>query len=78
MKPHIKVCCISSINEAETAIEFGASAIGLVGRMPSGPGVITDELIYEIARSVPRAIATFLLTSETAADAIRGGCTTGH
>ena len=38
--------------------------------MPSGPGVITDELILEIARSIPPPIASFLLTSETASDAI--------
>jgi phosphoribosylanthranilate isomerase len=70
MKPRIKICCISSLDEAKTAIEFGASAIGLVGRMPSGPGVIPDELIYEIARSAPPPIATFLLTSETGSDEI--------
>ncbi len=65
MKPRVKVCCISSIEEAQTAIQFGASAIGLVGKMPSGPGVINDKLIYEIARNVPPPIGTFLLTSET-------------
>jgi len=70
MFPKIKICCISSITEAITAIQFGASAIGLVGKMPSGPGVISDELIYEIARTVPPPIATFLLTSETSAEAI--------
>jgi phosphoribosylanthranilate isomerase len=47
------------------AIEYGASAIGLVARMPSGPGPISDELIRLIAKSVPPPIATFLLTSET-------------
>lgn len=47
------------------AISFGASALGLVGHMPSGPGIITDELIYEIARLVPPPVGTFLLTSET-------------
>jgi phosphoribosylanthranilate isomerase len=47
------------------AIDHGASAIGLVGRMPSGPGIITDELIYEIACQVPPPVGTFLLTSET-------------
>lgn len=47
------------------AIEAGASALGLVGPMPSGPGVIPDELISEIARSTPPPIATFLLTSAT-------------
>jgi phosphoribosylanthranilate isomerase len=67
MKPRIKICCISSIDEACTAISFGASALGLVGNMPSGPGVISDELIWEIAQAVPPPIGTFLLTSETAA-----------
>lgn len=64
-KPRIKICCISSIEEAKTAIEFGASALGLVGQMPSGPGVISDAEIFEIAKSVPPPIATFLLTSKT-------------
>jgi phosphoribosylanthranilate isomerase len=31
--------------------------------MPSGPGVISDERIAEIAATVPPAIGTFLLTS---------------
>jgi len=52
------------------AVAHGASAIGLVARMPSGPGPIEDDLIQQIAKSVPPPIATFLLTSETMADAI--------
>lgn len=64
-KVRVKICCISSTEEAKTAIEFGASALGLVGKMPSGPGVIDDNLIARIARSVPPAVSTFLLTSET-------------
>ena len=64
-KPRVKICCISSVDEARLAIEYGASALGLVGRMPSGPGVIDDKLIYQIARIVPPPISTFLLTSET-------------
>lgn len=52
------------------AISFGASALGLVGEMPSGPGVINDELIKEIAETVPPPISTFLLTSRTDAKAI--------
>lgn len=70
MKPQIKICCIGSIAEAQTAISFGASALGLVGQMPSGPGVIEDDLIRSIANSVPPPVATFLLTSETSAEAI--------
>lgn len=64
-RPRIKICCISSIEEAKLAVEYGASALGLVGHMPSGPGVIEDELIYKIAKTVPPPISTFLLTSET-------------
>lgn len=70
MVPRIKICCISSIEEARMAIEAGASALGLVGPMPSGPGVITDDLIFEIAKMVPPPIGTFLLTSETSATEI--------
>lgn len=69
-KPRVKICCISSPEEALTAIRYGASALGLVGRMPSGPGVISDEMIAEIAAVVPPPVATFLLTSETSASAI--------
>ncbi len=43
-KTHIKICCISSIEEAKLAINAGATALGLVGHMPSGPGLISDEL----------------------------------
>jgi phosphoribosylanthranilate isomerase len=64
-KPRIKICCISSTEEAHLAIRCGASALGLVGKMPSGPGVITDEEIFAIAKAVPPPVATFLLTSET-------------
>ena len=67
---HIKVCCISSKAEAQMAIDYGASALGLVGNMPSGPGVISDELIQKIANITPPSIATFLLTSETKASDI--------
>ena len=61
--PRVKICCISSVEEAALAVECGASALGLVSQMPSGPGVISDELIAEIAAAVPPAIGTFLLTS---------------
>jgi phosphoribosylanthranilate isomerase len=67
MIPKIKVCCIADIEEAKLAIECGASALGLVGKMPSGPGVISDEEIQKIAAAVPPPIGTFLLTSETSA-----------
>ncbi len=52
------------------AIRAGADALGLVGPMPSGPGVVADDLAAAIVRSVPPPIATFMLTSETTADGI--------
>ena len=70
MKPKIKICCIKSIQEAQTAYEAGADAIGLVANMPSGPGVIDDQLIATIAKAVPADLKTFLLTSEKTAEAI--------
>lgn len=45
------------------AVQAGAHALGLVSHMPSGPGVIRDELIARIAAATPPAVATFLLTS---------------
>lgn len=70
ISPKVKICCISSLEEAQMAINHGAAALGLVGNMPSGPGVISDGLIAEIASQTPPHIATFLLTSETDAQAI--------
>lgn len=70
MTPRIKICCIQNLEEAQAAIHFGASAIGLVAKMPSGPGPISDHLIKEIASRIPPPIGTFLLTSETSVDKI--------
>ncbi|MCP4659402.1 MAG: phosphoribosylanthranilate isomerase [bacterium] len=61
--PRVKICCIRSVEEAWTAIRYGASALGLVSEMPSGPGVISEDLIREIATAIPPPVASFLLTS---------------
>ncbi len=66
----VKVCCIASIEEARLAIRCGPAALGLVSEMPSGPGVIPEPRIAEIAAAVPPPIATFLLTSQTSCEAI--------
>jgi phosphoribosylanthranilate isomerase len=66
----VKICCIASQDEAGVAIRHGASAIGLVSAMPSGPGPIEESRIRDIAQSVPPGVATFLLTSSTRADDI--------
>lgn len=62
-RPRVKVCCIASQAEAQLAVAHGASAIGLVSAMPSGPGVIDEAHIAHIAREVPPGVASFLLTS---------------
>ncbi len=54
------------------AIDHGASALGLVSEMPSGPGPIPEDLIKEIAAVVPPAISSFLLTCRQDVDAIIG------
>ncbi|HEU4766929.1 MAG TPA: phosphoribosylanthranilate isomerase [Pyrinomonadaceae bacterium] len=61
-KPRVKICCIASVAEAWMAIEHGASALGLVSAMPSGPGPIPDELIAEITSTIPPGVSSFLLT----------------
>lgn len=65
MRTRLKVCCIASVEEARIAVMAGASALGLVAEMPSGPGTIADALIAGIAASVPPPVSRFLLTSRT-------------
>jgi phosphoribosylanthranilate isomerase len=62
-RPRVKICCISSVEEARLAVRYGADAVGLVSAMPSGPGVIAEEEIRRIAATVPPGVASFLLTS---------------
>ena len=70
MTLRIKICCIKTPAEAAMAIAHGASAVGLVSAMPSGPGVIAEETIAQITATVPPPIATFLLTSQRRSEAI--------
>jgi len=70
MIPKVKICCIGSIDEAKMAIDAGASALGLVSEMPSGPGVISSSQIKEIAEIIPPPIASFLLTSKQSVEEI--------
>ncbi len=68
--PRVKICCIASLDEARSAIDAGADALGLVSAMPSGPGVIDETTIASIAAAAPRQVQTFLLTAHTEAAAI--------
>jgi len=71
MRVAVKICCIASVEEARLALSAGASALGLVSAMPSGPGVISDERVAEVAAAVRgEPVRTFLLTARTRADEI--------
>ncbi|WP_421788519.1 phosphoribosylanthranilate isomerase [Hyphobacterium sp.] len=80
-RTRVKVCCISSREEASKAIAAGADALGLVGPMPSGPGVISIKQSADIAASTGPSVARFFLSSQNtaeglAAEARRGGAET--
>lgn len=70
LRIRVKICCMQSPREAAVAIAAGADAVGLVSRMPSGPGPISESAIAEIASTVPPGVGTFLLTCEQTAVAI--------
>lgn len=70
--PRLKVCCIATVEEMRMAVAAGGSAVGLVSEMPSGPGVIPEPLIAEIAAATPAGIDSFLLTCNPDVDAIAG------
>lgn len=63
-RPRVKICCINSVEEAHLAIQYGASALGLVSEMPSDPGVISEGMIAQVASIMPPAVSSFLLTSK--------------
>src|SRR5258708_5332431 len=69
-RTQVKICCMDSAEEARLAIRYGASALGLVSAMPSGPGVIAEELIAELAAQIPPGVTAVLLTSRQDAEAI--------
>ena len=63
-KIRIKICCIQNIKEARLAIKYGATELGLVSEMPSGPGVISEDEIAEIIQEVKDQVNCVLLTSK--------------
>lgn len=52
------------------AIGAGASALGLVSAMPSGPGVIDEALIASVANRTPVGVSAVLLTSQASASGL--------
>ena len=66
LRTRVKVCCITTTEAAQLAVGHGADALGLVGPMPSGTGIIDLETARHLAAGVPPAVASFLLSSATA------------
>lgn len=65
IRPKIKICCITSRADLKTALDAGVDALGFVSKMPSGPGVISDAEIRDLAHYAPKSVISFLLTSLT-------------
>jgi phosphoribosylanthranilate isomerase len=65
LRTRVKVCCIMTPEAAELAIAAGADALGLVGPMPSGTGIIDLETARDLAARAPPPVATFLLSCAT-------------
>ena len=70
IRMRIKVCCMASPAEAEMAVAAGADLIGLVGPMPSGPGIITARGCREIADIAPAWTTPVLLTESDTVEAV--------
>ena len=62
-KTRVKICCLSSSYKGQLTIQYGASALGLVSVMHGGSGIITEDLISQIAAGIPPSVSSFLLTS---------------
>ena len=69
-RTRVKICCIASREEATLALAAGASALGLVSAMPSGPGPIAEAVIADIVAALAPGVDSFLLTSLLDADTI--------
>lgn len=61
----IKICCMSSADDVRLAVSAGADALGFVSAMPSGAGIVGEDLIAQLIPLAPPPVATFLLTCET-------------
>lgn len=57
------------------AAEAGANLVGLVGPMPTGPGVQSLETCNQIAKACPTAVTPVLLTSSETVEAIAADVT---
>jgi phosphoribosylanthranilate isomerase len=65
LRTRVKICCITTPEAAALAVRHGADALGLVGPMPSGTGIIDLDTARELAALTPPTVASFLLSCAT-------------
>ena len=70
MPPHVKICGITNVDDAELAIESGASAIGL-NFVPSSLRVIDVETARSIVERVGARALTVLVVADRGAGELR-------
>jgi phosphoribosylanthranilate isomerase len=70
MAVHVKICGITSIADAELAVENGASAIGL-NFVPSSPRLIDIDTARSIVEKVGARTLTVLVVADRAAAELR-------
>jgi phosphoribosylanthranilate isomerase len=68
LRTRVKVCCITSPEALALALRHGADAVGLVGPMPSGTGIIDLDRARALAAQTPPPVASFLLSCATRAE----------
>jgi phosphoribosylanthranilate isomerase len=67
LRTRVKICCITTPEAAALAVRHGADALGLVGPMPSGTGIIDLATARRLAACAPPTVTTFLLSAATRA-----------
>lgn len=70
MRTRVKICCITSPEALALAVRRGADAIGLVGPMPSGTGIVDLPRARELAARTPPPVASFLLSCAVTGEAL--------
>ncbi|MEK0081985.1 phosphoribosylanthranilate isomerase [Benzoatithermus flavus] len=70
MRTRVKICCITSPEALALAVRYGADALGLVGPMPSGTGIIDLDTARSLAAATPPPVASFLLSCATDPEAL--------
>jgi phosphoribosylanthranilate isomerase len=68
LRTRVKICCITTPEALALAVRHGADALGLVGPMPSGTGIIDLKTARSLAARTPPPLASFLLSCATRAE----------